>query len=240
MSQQKPQREQKPKLRTTRQPNKDHLTIAFEVKPMTEAQRQMMFAYKEGMHVIAHGSAGTGKSFVACSLALDDLFSRKVEKIVIIRSAVETRSVGFLPGSLDEKAEPYKIPYKQIINSLCNNGTAWDILAKKFMIEFITTSYVRGITLDDCVVIVDEYQNLNWHEMNSIVTRVGKNCQLIIIGDNRQCDLTSKREASCHDQLLRVTAEMPNWFDSIHFLPHDIVRSDFVKDWIITSEEISA
>lgn len=220
----------------TAKKNGDHLSLVETVKPKTEGQRQMMFAFDEGMNVVAHGSAGTGKSYVACYLALKRLFAREINKIVIVRSAVATRDMGFLPGSLEEKSDPYKIPYKQIINHLCGNGTAWDILVKKNMIEFITSSYVRGITIEDCTIIVDEFANMNWHEVNSIITRLGENTQLVVLGDTKQCDLNKTKEKSCFDQLVQVCERMPKWFDVIEFRPQDIVRSEFVKEWIINSE----
>lgn len=231
------QREQKPKVRQYKQQNKDHLSCAA-IMPKTEAQKQMMFAYSQKMNVVAYGSAGTGKSFVACYLALKDLFEKKINKIVIIRSAVETRSVGFLPGDLAEKTEPYMIPYKQIVNQLCQNGTAWDILVKKGMIEFITTSYVRGITIEDCTIIVDEFQNLNNHEAYSVLTRIGENCQVILCGDTKQTDLNKKKEDSCFDWVQVVANKMPKWFDLVHFYPSDIVRSGFVHDLIVTVEDL--
>lgn len=215
----------------------DNLELVEKVLPKTEGQRQMMFAYDEGYHIVAYGSAGTGKSFVACYLALKSLFERKIDKIVIVRSAVATRDQGFLPGSLDEKSDPYKIPYKQIINQLCGSGTAWDILTKKNMVEFITSSYVRGITIDNCDVIVDEFANMNWHEANSIITRIGENCQVLILGDIRQCDLNKKKEESCFDDVIKICSHLPDWFDLVEFKPKDIVRSDFVRDWIIKTEE---
>jgi phosphate starvation-inducible protein PhoH len=216
--------------------NKDHLALKESFKPLTEGQRQMMFALQENMNVVAYGSAGTGKSHVAVAFALEQLFARKAKKIVIVRSAVQSREMGFLPGSLEEKADPYKIPYKQLINQMCGNGTAWDVLVKKEMIEFITTSYVRGITLDDSVIILDEFQNCTTQECYSVMTRLGTDSQLILLGDTRQTDLNKKKEESCFDWLVNVAQKMPTWFDMVHFRPVDIVRSNFVKDLIITVE----
>jgi phosphate starvation-inducible PhoH-like protein len=216
--------------------NKDHLALKEGFSALTEGQRQMMYAMQEGMNVVAHGSAGTGKSYCAINHALVQLFARKTKKIVIVRSAVASRDLGFLPGSLEEKADPYKIPYKQLINQMCANGTAWEVLTKKEMVEFITTSYVRGITLDDCIVIVDEFQNANVQEIYSVLTRVGENCQVILLGDTKQTDLNKRKEESCFDWLLNVTQKMPNWFDVIHFYPQDICRSGFCKELILTVE----
>jgi phosphate starvation-inducible PhoH-like protein len=219
--------------------NKDHLALKEAFSPLTEGQRQMMYALQEEMNVVAYGSAGTGKSYVAIAHALECLFNRKAKKIVIVRSAVQSREMGFLPGSLEEKADPYKIPYKQLINQMCGNGTAWDVLVKKEMIEFITTSYVRGITLDDCIVILDEFQNCTTQECYSVMTRLGVDSQMILLGDTRQTDLNKRKEESCFDWVINVAQKMPTWFDMIHFYPQDIVRSNFVKDLIITVEGLA-
>lgn len=141
-----PKREKKRKITH----NKELLSVKH-VKPMTWAQTNMIESYARGANVVAIGSAGTGKSFIASYLALNSLFTKDVQKIVVVRSAVPTRDMGHLPGTLQEKSEVYTIPYKQIFNDLCMNGTAWDILTKKGMVEFITTSYVRGITLENSV-----------------------------------------------------------------------------------------
>lgn len=214
----------------------DHLTLS-DVMPKTEAQRQMMFAYDQGYNIVADGSAGTGKSYLASYLALKALFNKEVSKIVVVRSAVPTRDMGHLPGTLQEKSEVYTIPYKQIMNELCHNGTAWDILVKKGMVEFITTSYVRGITLDHAVVIVDEFQSMNQHELYSVLTRAGEGTRLIICGDTKQTDLNEKREKSCYDWFMGVCTKMPKWFDVTHFYHEDIVRSKFVKALIMAVED---
>jgi phosphate starvation-inducible PhoH-like protein len=230
----------KPAPRAAKNPtNKDHLSLKEAFNPLTEGQRQMMYALQEGMNVVAYGSAGTGKSFVAVAHALEALFSKRTKKIVIVRSAVQSRDMGFLPGSLDEKADPYKIPYKQLINQMCGNGTAWDVLVKKEMIEFITTSYVRGITLDDSIIILDEYQNCTQQECYSVLSRLGIDSQIILLGDTRQTDLNKRKEESCFDWVINVAQKMPTWFDMVHFRPQDIVRSNFVKDLILTVEEMA-
>lgn len=216
--------------------NKDMLSVR-EVEPMTQAQEDMIAAYDSGMNIIATGSAGTGKSFIASYLALSSLFARDVQKIVVVRSAVPTRDMGHLPGSLQEKSEIYTIPYKQIFNDLCNNGTAWDILTKKNMVEFITTSYVRGITLSNAAVIVDEFQSMTAHELYSVLTRLGENSRLLICGDTKQTDLDGRKEKSCFDWFMDVAAKMPKWFDVTNFTKEDIVRSAFVRDLIMAVEK---
>lgn len=216
--------------------NKELLTVRH-ITPMTWAQTNMIEGYARGANVVAVGSAGTGKSFIASYLALNSLFTKEVEKIVVVRSAVPTRDMGHLPGTLQEKSEVYTIPYKQIFNDLCENGTAWDILTKKNMVEFITTSYVRGITLENSVVIVDEFQSMTSHELYSVLTRMGKGTRLIICGDTKQTDLDGRKEKSCYEWFMSVAAKMPEWFDTTNFLQQDIVRSDFVKALIMAVED---
>jgi phosphate starvation-inducible PhoH-like protein len=219
-----------------KKPKFENLELVMDIKPMTEGQRQALYAAKEGLNVIMVGSAGSGKSFLSVNHALTQLFAGEVEKIIIVRSAVPTRDMGHLPGNLDEKADPYKAPYKQMINQLCGNGTAWDILTKKGFIEFITSSYVRGITVSNCILIVDEYVSMTWNELNAIVTRLGENTQLFLLGDSKQCDLKYVKDSG-YEQSLKVARKMPDWFDIIEFRPCDIVRSEFVKQWIINTEE---
>lgn len=215
--------------------NKELLKVRH-ISPMTWAQSNMIEAYARGANVIAVGSAGTGKSFIASYLALNSLFQRDVEKIVVVRSAVPTRDMGHLPGTLAEKSEVYTIPYKQIFNDLCENGTAWDILQKKNMVEFITTSYVRGITLENAIVIIDEFQSMTQHELYSVLTRAGKGTRILVCGDTKQTDLDGRKEKGCYDWFINVANKMPDWFDITEFLHTDIVRSDFVKALIMAVE----
>ena len=210
----------------------------LSVKPLTESQRQFFFAFKENMNVIAAGSAGTGKSFIAAYLALEKLFAKEAVKIVFVRSAVSIRSQGHLPGTQAEKEMVYTVPYKNIVNQLCQCGTAWDSLTKSGLIEFTTTTYIRGMTFDNCIVIVDEFQNLDSSEMESVLTRLGENTQVIICGDTRQNDLNRKREVSCHDWLLKVTKHLPKYFDVVDFTSEDIVRSKLCKAIIKAIEAV--
>jgi len=228
----------KDKKRKVLPKNDLHLSIIKELKPINEPQKQMFSAFRNGYNIVAHGSAGTGKSWVACGLALEELFDKSVDKIVIIRSTVSVRDQGFLPGDITLKEEPYKAPYKSIINDMCGCGTAWDTLIKKGMIQFISTSYVRGITLDNCIIIMDEVQNFNWQELNSVMTRFGKNCRVFILGDTKQNDLVYKKnDKSAFEIGLNILSGMPEFFDIVLFSHRDIVRSELVKKWIIESEK---
>lgn len=216
--------------------NKEMLKVRH-ITPMTWAQTDMIEGYARGANIVAVGSAGTGKSFIASYLALNSLFNKEVDKIVVVRSAVATRDMGFLPGNLQEKSEVFSIPYKQIFNDLCENGTAWDILTKKNMVEFITTSYVRGITLENSIVIIDEFQSMTAHELYSVMTRLGKNSRLIVSGDTKQTDLDGRKEKSCYDWFMNVANKMSSWFHMTTFISSDIVRSDFVKALIMATED---
>lgn len=208
----------------------------LSVRAKTEGQQKMIDSFKNGYNIVAEGSAGTGKSYIATFLALQELFDKSVDKILIVRSAVNIRSQGFLPGTLDEKEMVYTIPYKNIVDQICQNGTAWETLTKKGMIEFISTTYIRGRTLDNCIVIVDEFQNMDESECESVLTRLGENCQVILCGDTRQNDLKRKREVSCYEWLLKLTNKLPEHFVVVQFNIDDIVRSELCKA-IITAIE---
>lgn len=216
--------------------NHTNLTLS-DIQPKTFAQEQMFDSYAEGYNIAGVGSAGTGKSFVALWLALNDVIDGRKQKVIIVRSAVPTREVGHLPGELDEKIAVYEAPYKDIVNQLCECGTAYDTLKKHEKIEFISTSFVRGMTFDNAVIIVDEFQSMHEEELYSVLTRVGENTQAIVIGDTRQCDLNKRKEASCFDWFMNLAKKMPNDFEIVNFLPVDIVRSGFVKRLIIANED---
>lgn len=218
-------------------PKVEHFDI-IKLEPKTEGQKRLLDFFRDGYNVVAEGSAGTGKSFCAAYLALEKLFAKDVDTIIFVRSAVNIRSQGFLPGSLEEKELVYTIPYKQIVNQICQNGTAWDILTKKNVIQFLTTTYIRGLTLDNCVVIVDEFQNMDVGEAESLLTRLGENCQIIICGDTRQNDLNRKKETSCYDWLIKLSNDLDDYFKIVSFSRDDIVRSDLCKAIITAIEKM--
>lgn len=180
----------------------------------------------------------THNTYLALYLALKDIIESKLHsKIIIIRSNVPTRNSGFLPGSLEEKNEIYALPFRQIVNGLCENGSAWDILTKKKIIEFVSTSYIRGLTFDDAIVIVEEAQNLDAEEMKTVLTRIGENTQFMICGDSKQGDLFRSREKSGFELLIYIAENMHGYIDLINFLPRDIVRSGFVKKLLLLLED---
>lgn len=205
-----------------------------EIEPLTANQLK---AFESNKHLIMHGLAGTGKTFVGCYLAFDDMAKGDYRKLVIIRSAVPTRDIGFLPGSDKEKSAVYEEPYKDVAVELFNRGDAYQILKTKALVEFMTTSFIRGITLHNAVILIDECQNMTFHELDSIITRVGQDCRIIFCGDFRQDDFDNKREQSGLKDFLSIL-ETTGKFDMIDFGIDDIVRSDLVKDYIVAKHNL--
>lgn len=213
----------------------DHLVT---IEPMTESQRKVFDSYKKGYHLSLSGSAGSGKTFLAMYLALQDVLNRDIphyKKVVIVRSAVPTRDMGFLPGDQSEKEAAYQLPYVAIANELFEDDSAFDKLSASGELQFITTSFIRGITLDNAIVIVDESQNLTFHEHDSVITRLGENSRLILCGDYYQSDFEKQRDKDGILKFLDIIGKMSK-FDSIEFSWQDIVRSGLVREYIMTKE----
>jgi len=175
----------------------------------------------------------THNTFLASYLAYQDLFEEVYSRLVYIRSAVATRDIGFLPGNDKEKVAVYEAPYMDIASDLLQRGDAYEILKKKGLVHFMSTSFIRGTTLKDAVIIVDECQNMTYHELDSIITRLGQNCRIILCGDIKQADLQKNGFKDFYEILRRM-----NEFDFIEFTKEDIVRSDFVKNYIITKDAL--
>ena len=204
--------------------------VLHGIEPLT---RNQVLAFESERNLVLHGVAGTGKTFISCYLAFDDMTKGVYKQLIIIRSAVPTRDIGFLPGSEKEKASVYEEPYKDIAVELFQRGDSYEILKTKGLLHFMTTSYLRGITLKDAVIIVDECQNMSFHELDSIVTRVGTNCRVIFCGDFRQADLAKNGL----QDFIRVLKAMDQ-FDLIDFEIKDIVRSDFVREYITAKTDL--
>jgi len=202
----------------------------LDIIPLTVNQRKTFEAFHAGKNLFLHGVAGTGKTFISIYLSLKELEKQNYERIIIYRSTVPSRDMGFLPGNVREKTRVYESPYQGIFQRLYNRGDAYEVLKQKGLVEFESTAYIRGITIDDAVVIVDESQNLNWQEIYSIVTRMGNNCRIIICGDYRQTDLT--KEQSGILKLSQIIKRMDE-FAPVEFEIEDIVRSPFVKKFIM-------
>jgi phosphate starvation-inducible PhoH-like protein len=208
--------------------------------PLTQNQRLTFQAFEHDKNLMLHGIAGTGKSFMALYLSLKQILSDpecQYKKIVIVRSVVPTRDMGFLPGNNKEKTKVYEAPYYAICTELFGRGDSYEYLKSKNVIEFISTSFIRGITLNNCIVIVDEMQNATLHELDSVITRVGHNCKVIFCGDFRQSDFTREHERSGLPDFMRVVRSMKS-FDFIEFEADDIVRSRLVKEYIILKDKM--
>lgn len=207
------------------------------IKPLTVNQEKVFHAYGSGKHLLLYGCAGTGKTFLGMYFALSDLFSGKARQVIIVRSAVSARDQGFLPGTLTEKMAVYEAPYKDIVAELSGGRRdVYDLLKKKGNLDFMSTSFLRGLTFDDSIVVLDEVQNMTDSEINTILTRVGKNCRVIVCGDFRQDDLKligKRNQESGIQNMIKVAHAMPS-FDLIEFGIGDIVRSGFVREYIIT------
>ncbi len=214
-----------------------------QIKPLTATQDNFFSSYKQGYNLAAIGTAGTGKTMCAVYLALSDVMQRGgYEKVIVIRSAVQTREQGFMPGSLAQKEAVFEAPYTDIVNDLFGRGDAYQILKQKGMMEFKTSSFVRGLTFDNAVIIVDECQSMTYHELDTIITRVGESSKIIFCGDTKQDDLEISRnraDVSGLAHFLSVLKRVDS-FNTIKFTPADIVRSGLVKEYILAKEQLEA
>ena len=208
------------------------------IEGMTDSQDDMIDSFRQGYNVVAVGSAGTGKTYVAMALALEALIDGRVNKIILIRSAVATRDIGFLPGTEAEKMAVYEQAFSSIVNELLGRGDAYQVLKQKGVIEFHSSSFLRGTTMKDSIIVADEIANFNQHEMQTLLTRVGDGSRVILLGDIRQCDFNTKSEKTCLPWLMRVVDRMPDYIDVVEFTRDDICRSGFCKAFIIACEEV--
>lgn len=208
-----------------------------DIKPITESQQKIFNSF-DNKHLLLHGIAGTGKTFISLYLSLREvLVHRGYRKIVIVRSCVPTREIGFMPGSLEEKLKVYEQPYEEIVNHIANRSDAYQLLKDMGIIEFISTSYIRGLTIDDSIIIVDEIQNMAFGELDSVITRVGNFSKIIFCGDFRQTDLQSQREKTGIHDFIKVLSKLQN-IEHVEFTCEDIVRSGFVKNYIMAKMEL--
>lgn len=208
------------------------------INPITPRQEDTFKAWKEDRnHLALVGTAGTGKTFLAMYLALEEVMDKGTpyDKLVIVRSVVPTREVGFLPGTLEDKLNTFTGPYRAAAYEMFGDPKAYDRLVNSNFVQFESTSYIRGVTFDNAIILVDEMQNLNFHELDSVVTRVGQGTKIIFAGDFKQSDFRNNNERNGILTFLSILENMRH-FSVINFSWEDIVRSDFVRDYIMTKE----
>tara|TARA_Y100000994_G_scaffold151955_1_gene124380 strand:- start:1298 stop:2059 length:762 start_codon:yes stop_codon:yes gene_type:complete len=221
--------------------NTDYLV---DIEPLTDNQKRLFDQYADGKHIVAYGTAGTGKTFITMFNALQDVLDETTpyERIYLVRSLVSTREIGFLPGDHEDKADIYQIPYKNMVKYMFQMPSDADFemlygnLKAQETIKFWSTSFIRGTTLDNAIIIVDEFQNLNFHELDSIITRIGENSKIMFCGDASQSDLVKTNDRNGIVDFMNILRKMPS-FDIIEFGVDDIVRSGLVKEYIVAKLE---
>lgn len=211
------------------------------IKPLTPTQEDFFHAWINNDNICAHGCAGTGKSFLAFYLALQEVLARRNNRIIIVRSAVPTRDIGHLPGTLEEKLMKFEEPYQDILWELVGRSSTYQDMKESGLIEFHSTSFLRGLTWDNAIVIVDEAENFTFHEIDNVMTRLGQNTRIIFTGDIRQTDLDGSRKLGNEglSKAKEVFCNM-NSFSCIEFNEHDIVRGELVKSWIMACNRLAA
>ena len=216
----------------------------LDIEPLTDNQAILYESYSNDKNLVAYGCAGTGKTFITFYNALRDVLDENTpyEKIYIVRSLVATREIGFLPGTHEDKADIYQIPYKNMVKYMFQMASDAEFemlygnLKTQGTISFWSTSFIRGTTLDNAIIIVDEFQNLNYHELDSIITRVGENSKIMFCGDATQSDLLKDRERNGIADFMKILRIMPS-VDIIEFSVEDIVRSGLVKEYLLAKME---
>lgn len=212
--------------------------ILKTIEPITKNQHTIFKDFYNGKNILIHGLPGTGKSFVSLYLALSEIENYKeYNNITIIRSVVPSRDMGFLPGSIKDKSKVYELPYQAICAELYGRGDAYEVLKQKNLIDFQTSSFLRGLTIDNSIIIVDECQNMTFQELSTIITRTGENARIIFCGDYRQTDLKYDREKQGIIEFMQILKRMNKYFSCVEFNEEDIVRSGLVKDFIIKKTE---
>jgi len=217
------------------------LTVSFDelekIEPITDNQKKAFDSWDKGYNLILTGSAGTGKTFIALYNAFKEMLDKPelYRRIMIMRSMVPTRDAGHLPGTKEEKEDPYKVPYKSICDEIFGYKGAYGKLTTANRLTFETTSYIRGATFDQTIIVVDEMQNLNFHELDSVITRVGNDCKIIFCGDYLQSDFKYNDDKDGIIKFISIVEQM-RFFRVVNFGWEDIVRSDLVRDYIMTKE----
>jgi predicted ribonuclease YlaK len=235
------------KTRTkTKRRNPIDVKKMVKVEPLTENQEKLFKSWDEGKHLFIYGAAGTGKTFCALYKALYDCLKEvpSYENVYLVRSLVATREIGFLPGDHEDKSSLYQIPYKNMVKYMFEMGSDSDFenlyssLKSQETIKFWSTSFLRGVTLDNAVIIIDEMQNLNFHELDSIITRVGENTRIVFCGDAMQSDLQRDKEKNGIHDFMRILEVMKDDFTLIEMGIDDICRSGLVRNYLVAKNSI--
>ena len=211
------------------------------VSAVTDNQKRAFADYKLGKNLFLYGAAGTGKTFITLYMALEEVLRNesKYDTVYIVRSAVPTREIGFLPGDEEDKTALFQVPYQNMVKFMFEqpNEQAFNILYDRLKnqgsLMFLTTSFLRGITLDNAIIIVDEAQNLTFHELDTIITRVGMDSKIMFCGDFFQSDLQKSVEKEGIKYFMSILRGMQS-FSNIEFTLGDIVRSGMVKEYLIS------
>ena len=217
----------------------------LKIKPITESQKTVFETWKKGQNQFLFGCAGTGKTFISLYLAMQDVLNlqTKYEKVVLVRSLIPTREIGFLPGDEEDKAALYQVPYQNMVQFMFEQPNEqafkmlYDRLKSQGSLYFLSTSFLRGLTFDNTIIIVDECQNLNFHELDTITTRVGQDSKIVFCGDFFQTDLIKTGDKNALHDFLRILEEMKD-FNCTEFNIGDIVRSGFVRDYLIQKTKL--
>ena len=217
----------------------------ISIKPITDNQKIVFETWKQKKNQFLFGCAGTGKTFISLYLALQDVMNlqTKYDKVVLVRSLIPTREIGFLPGDEEDKAALYQVPYANMVQFMFQqpNEQAFNMLYEKLKqqgsLYFLSTSFLRGLTFDNSIIIVDECQNLNFHELDTIITRVGQDSKIVFCGDFGQTDLQKTNEKNGLHDFLRILEEMEE-FNCTEFTIGDIVRSGFVRSYLINKTKL--
>ena len=221
------------------------LELLHKMHPLTENQGKLFQSYENGKNILAHGCPGTGKTHVLLYNALKDILNEKTpyDKIFIFRSTVQSLDIGFLPGNIGEKIAPFEAPYRNMVKSMFDLSTdeefemIYGLLKTEKILEFDCVSFLRGTTYDNCILIVDECQNLNYHQLSTIITRVGQDTKIFFAGDSRQSDLTKQSERNGFIEFTKVLNQMES-FDLIQFTIDDVVRSNLVKEFLMAEQKV--
>ena len=227
-------------MASTKKNKEISLSNLVSIKPITDNQKVVFDSWKEEKNHFLFGAAGTGKTFISFYLAMQNVLDLKspYEKVVLVRSLIPTREIGFLPGDEEDKAALYQVPYQNMVKFMFEQPNEqsfinlYDRLKGQGSLYFLSTSFLRGLTFDNAIIIVDECQNMNFHELDTITTRVGQDSRIVFCGDFDQSDLQKMNERNGLHDFLRILEEMDE-FNCVEFTIGDIVRSGFVRSYLI-------